>query len=50
MQIGGASSYFAPAAAPLPARPAPPAGPPETATDSSRAAQAQVSGAQPLAD
>ena len=50
MQIGGASSYFAPAAAPLPAGPATPAGPPDTATDSSRAAQAQVNAAQPLAD
>src|SRR3990167_4766670 len=50
MQIAGASSYSGPAAAPLPARPATPAGPPDTATDSSRAAQAQVSAAQPLAD
>ncbi len=50
MQIGGASSYFAPAAAPLPARPAAPAGLPDTSTDSSRATQAQVSAAQPLVD
>ena len=49
MQIGGASSYFAPAA-PLPARPATPAGPPDGSTDSSRATQAQVGAAQPLAD
>lgn len=50
MQIGGASSYFAPAAVPLPARPAAPAGPPDTSTDSRRAAQAQVGAAQPLVD
>ena len=49
MQIGGASSYFAPAA-PLPARPVAPAGTADTSTDSRRAAQAQVSAAQPLVD
>lgn len=49
MQIGGASSYFAPAA-PLPARPTAPAGSADTSTDSRRAAQAQVSAAQSLVD
>ncbi|HUE90826.1 putative metalloprotease CJM1_0395 family protein [Pseudomonas sp.] len=49
MQIGGASSYFAPAAL-LPARPPASAGPPDTSTDSSRAAPTQVSAAQSLID
>lgn len=49
MQIGGASSYFAPAAL-LPARPSASAGSPDTSPDSSRAAPAQVSAAQPLVD
>jgi hypothetical protein len=50
MQIGGASSYFAPAAVPLPARLAAPVGSPDTSTEINRAAQAQVSAAQPLVD
>lgn len=50
MQIGGASSYFAPAAVPLPARPAAPVGSPDSSSEISRAAQAQVSAAQPLVD
>jgi hypothetical protein len=49
MQIGGASSYVAPAAL-LPARPVAPAGSADTSTDSRRAAQAPLSASPALAE
>jgi len=50
MQIGGASSYPAPAATPLPARSLAANVSPEVSPDITRADQAPVTAAQPLAD
>lgn len=50
MQIGGATSYPAPAATPLPARPVASSVSPDVSLDIARASQPPLTSAQPLAD